>query len=220
MKADSCIATAMVVVALSMALSSCSSQEPGTNSQGETNTASVYAADGDGLRAKALQQTADMLGIVDPPQVAIVHETSPFDIAQVQVDCLRAVGYDVEESQGGIHVKANVDNPTDEYWQQFQLASYVCEAQYPLAEIYYEPLTEEQKQAYADYYLDELPTCLRGFSVQFETPPSREVFLADFDKDGPWTPYLTAEIPPGQTDAVMAACPQGIPPDRLWEKPQ
>ncbi len=180
----------------------------------------MYAVDGGGPRAKALQQSADTLGITDPPRVAIVRETSPFDSLQTQVDCLRAAGYDAEESQGAIHGAANVENPTEEYWQQFSLAVWVCEAQYPLAEIYYKPPTEEQKQAYADYYLDELPTCLEGYGVQFETPPSREVYLARFDSDGPWwSPYVTALIPPGKTDEVMAACPQGIPPGRLWEEP-
>ncbi len=193
---------------------------PTTGSQGEPNATSADGADGGDLSAQALHETAEMFGITDPPQVAVIRETSPFDYIQVRAECLRAAGYDAEEDQGGISVKANVDNPTDEYWRQFELASYVCEAQYPLAEIYYEPPTEEQRQAYADYFLDELPTCLEGYGAQFETPPSREVYLARFDSDGPWwSPYVTALIPPGKTDEVMAACPQGIPPGRLWEEP-
>jgi len=219
MKGDVRVATVIAALAVSMALSGCSGQGPDGSGPGGAGTVSPHGGDGVDLRAKALREEADTLGIALPPQVAIVRETSPFDHVQAQVDCLRAGGYDATAEQGGVHVRANAADPTDAYWQQFNLASYVCDAQYPLAEIYYEPLTSEQKQAYADYYLDELPKCLKGFGAQFETPPSREVFLARFDTDGPWTPYATVEIPPGKTDAAEAACPEGIPPDQLWKKP-
>lgn len=208
-------------MALALALSSCTTEPPRASTLGEPSAVSTRQADGGDLRARALRQNAKAFGISDPPQVDLVRESSPFDYDQAQVDCLRAAGYDASiDPTGGIQGKANVDNPTDEYWQQFNLASYVCQAQYPLAEIYYEPLSEGQEKVYADYFLDELPKCLEEFDVQFEAPPTREVFLAQFATEGAWTPYTTAQIPPGKTASVMTACPQFIPPGRLWAKPK
>ncbi len=116
------------------------------------------------LRAKALSDAAAAFGITDPPEVAVVRETSPFDQVQALVDCMKQAGYNASAHIGAVMVDAGTgsDSPSDLWRKQEQLAMYVCTAQYPLDAIYFAPLTPEQKEAEADYYLDELPACLEG----------------------------------------------------------
>lgn len=208
---------AVVIIAVSVASAGCGGRGPSPEAgSGSTRMAAQDTVDRPG-RAAALTSLADTLSIVDPPEIEVVRETSPFDFDQTQVDCLRAAGYDVSLGEGGgisFQLEAG-----DDFRQQFQMASYSCQAQYPLAEVYYAPLTAEQKEAYADYYLVELPHCLNERGVSFETPPSREVFLSQFDASGVWNPYSSAQIIGSEVSEVMAACPQMIPPDRVWKRP-
>lgn len=186
---------------------------------------SINASTAAELSAKALSDVAAAFQIADPPEVAVVTETSPFDVDQTVVDCLKRAGYNASVKYGGVNVDASTgldspsDGPSEEWTNQFHLAYYVCRAQYPLDPIYLAPLTPEQKNAQADYFLDELPKCLEGFGIPFDTPPSRDVFLATLDAQGPWSPYGSAQIPGSMNDKVEAACPQTIPPDHLWQEP-
>ena len=209
------IAGALVVT---LPLAACSDSEPTVPA-----APSLDAATAAELRAKALSDAAEVFGVTDPPEVAVIRETSPFDYDQSLIDCLREDGYDAKlDASGGIGVDGlgTGTGPLPEgVYHQYVLTMYVCMAQYPLDEVYLAPLTLEQKNAQADYFLEELPECLEGFGITFATPPSREVFLADFDSRGPWSPYSTAQISSAQWAEVTVACPQAIPPERIWEGP-
>jgi len=208
------IASALVVT---LSLAACGDSEPTVPVAPSLDDATAAQ-----LRAKALSDAAGMAGLTDPPEVAVIRETSPFDQTQALIDCLREVGYDAKlDVSGGIRTDLSdgTGHLAEDVREQYLLATYVCMAQYPLDEIYLAPLTPEQKNAQADYYLEELPECLEGFEISFATPPSREVFLADFDSRGPWSPYESARISSAQWAEVASACPQAIPPERIWERP-
>jgi len=203
---------------LALALTSCSDSGPRAPEAPTLDPATSAQ-----LRAKALSDAAAMAGLTDPPEVAVIRETSPFDYDQTLVDCLHDGGYKAEyDVSGGIRVDlgTGTDPVPADVLNQYLLATYVCMAQYPLDEIYLAPLSAGQKSAQADYYLEELPECLEGFGIAFATPPSREVFLANFDSVGAWTPYESAQISAAQWEEVVTACPQTVPPEQLWDRPE
>lgn len=172
------------------------------------------------LREKALSDAAMATGVTDPPTVDVIRETSPFDQVQTVTSCLHDAGYDAfVTAEGGISVDphAGSEGLPDGWSSQYSLAMYVCMAQYPLDEVYLAPMTQEQKDALADYFLDELPECLTEQGISFATPPSRDVFMADLDAQGPWSPYSSARITQAQWDEINAVCPQSAPPERLWD---
>ena len=169
------------------------------------------------LQEKWISDLAVGYGITDLPEVDVVTETSPMNIAQKVTECMRNAGYDAGVENGAMMVDFPRDSDgaglSEQFMTQYRLDSYVCSAEYPLAGVYLAPLTEEQKEVDADYFLEELPACLTEQGIAFEAPPSREVYLSDPS----WSPYTTAQIPDAKWDEVNAACPQSIAPERLWE---
>ena len=120
------------------------------------------------------------------PDVTFIRYVQQNEWATIQADCMNAMGFlNVSETPDGGLASGTVPEAQAE---AYQVASYVCDAEYPLDPKYSIPLTDDRIGVLYDYYVDELTPCLEkeGYSV---TPaPSESTFISSY-RSGGWTPY-------------------------------
>ncbi|MGY4643928.1 hypothetical protein [Cellulomonas sp. URHB0016] len=155
---------------------------------------------------------AKKLGLVDPPLVGVVRLVSTDEWPSTQVDCLKAEGFtDVRLTADGTGVDSSYG---DDQEDDFRLATYTCDARYPLDPAQDESrMTDEQKLVAYRYLTVTLVDCLAQHGeTHVGTPPSEQAFLASWNGVR-WNPYM--EIPEPSAD-LLGACPPNPPADLLW----
>lgn len=85
-------------------------------------------------------------------------------------------------------------------------ARYVCEVEYPVDPIYYEPLSTAQLKELYSYRVGDLIACLEdnGYSVDV-APPSETLFV---ESGGEWSPYAELSIASSDLAEISRTCPQ------------
>lgn len=164
----------------------------------------------DVVSAEDAQTLADNMGIDDPPDVTPIKVIRLDEWAATQIACLQEAGYDVTFTEDGEGISFP---PLDEALiPSLNEAKYVCELQYPVDPIYYEPLTDEQLTKLYTYRSTDLIDCLEaeGYPVT-DIPPSETSFV---ESKGTWSPYGSIRIRPDDLRRITQTCPQ-VPAD-LW----
>jgi hypothetical protein len=135
------------------------------------------------------------------PHVKVVRFISGDEWSRVIPACLANSGWPVTISSDGWS-STSLDASEK---GAFEVANYVCEAQYPLDPRYSIPLNRDQQAYLYAYYVQVLKPCLElhGYAPPGPAPTLAE-FLNGYDQ-GSWDPYGVVNTYDWAT--VSAACP-------------
>jgi hypothetical protein len=212
------------ILGVALILSGCTSA-PGHHDHGTTSnpTSSSSLGSFDELSAdeKAeveaqLSQAAENSLLTDPPETEIVRLVSLADWPQTMVSCMTDAGFTVT-------VTPNGNGWTGEYGpdqeEAYNLASYICSAQFPIHPSQTGELSAEQKQKVYAYVSDTLVPCLKAEGYQTPGLPTEATFLAGFDDAPPWNPYTqiyATVTSSSELDRLEGLCPPNTPPQLLY----
>lgn len=161
-----------------------------------------------------LAQTAEAMGLKDPPQVAIVRVVPAAEFLATKVACLHDHGFaDAAVNVDGTGVE--IELPGGAQLDAYNLAAYTCEAEYPRDPAQDDSrMTRDQKIVAYRYLAQTLVACLAEHGFTVHDVPTQETFLAGWQDTAPWNPYeqITVAVP----DDVRAACHQDPPADLIW----
>ncbi|MGJ9472300.1 hypothetical protein [Actinotignum sp. GS-2025b] len=166
------------------------------------------------FRKRWLERNTRTMGVVDPPDIALVEwMDSPHAADEKQAECLRSKGFSAEVApQGGIMY----DPPIPESQQEaFGMALYECHSMYFLDPEFLANLTEDQLRVQWDYWDEYYIPCLaaHGFTVDTSERPGREAYATTFysDAEHRWWPDNKGELSFRITPEVMKVCPEAPP---------
>ncbi len=155
--------------------------------------------------------------VEDPPSTEIVRVIAPDEQPEVWQACMQEAGYEVSvTSDGGLTPPQDLP---DDQWGAYDLANYICHAQYPVDQSLVPQFGTEQVDVLYGYYVEELVPCLQERGFEVDEPPTIETFRASWvsgdeglhASESTWFPYTAvdaAEISMDEWEAVNAACPQ------------
>lgn len=166
-----------------------------------------------GSSEAALEQIVATWGIEDPPEVAPIRTVSPEEFQDLFASCMAAAGFP-QGGDGGYN-SAGQD-------EAFATAMYTCTAQYPIDDIYTEPLTDAQMRFWYSYLVEEAVPCYEsnGWPVEQSSIPSEELFIATFGTADGWAPYVSPPptgMSPAETERIQTeTCPVWPPSEELY----
>ena len=202
--------TGVLVVGLALgALTGCASADD--------RSAAPEAPSGPKNQVQAADR-AEALGIMDPPEVAVVRETTPEESPQVMASCLEEAGWSPTLHPDGT---IEVGPFTPEQEEAYNLADYICGEQYPVAEVYTTELTQEQHRMVYEHTRDEFRPCVEALGIHLGELPSLEAYLADPHQD--WIGDITGQVKQAVSDGRidypnewLVRCPARPPSDVLY----
>lgn len=162
--------------------------------------------------ARELAQIADVWGIDDPPEVAIVRAVTGEESAAVEVACMTQAGFPPEPDSPVLSwtvPEAQAD--------AFHLAEYTCAAQYPVLIITRPPFTRHQVRIIYDWWVGPLADCVRAAGYEVPPAPSFESWAAANGDN--WAPF---DLVPPQDDEhpiewdFNTECQVHPPDEILW----
>jgi len=118
---------------------------------------------------------AESMGLDDPPSVSLIRQISPAESQAVWQLCLKEAGWDLVETDGA---DPYFDVPVEQE-QAFNLARYVCYSQYPVADKYTDPLSQEQLEVLYEHWTSITVPCFEELGYDVGDVPTRESFLAN-----------------------------------------
>lgn len=148
-----------------------------------------------------LASVAFMAGVEDPPHVDVIREVDPRERSGLIVECFQEQGIDAYEvAEGGY----GTEFPTAQQ-EAVSLATYVCEAQYPLMPVFYRPFDVPTLDRVYDYFADVVAPCVESAGWDSDLV-SREQFITRYQA----TRELGSDFL-GLPDAVIGSCYGEIP---------
>lgn len=165
-----------------------------------------------GSTEASLAQIVEVWDMDDPPEVTPIRTVTPEEFQELLQSCMAAAGFprqpDYAYSSGG----------QDE---AFALAWYTCTAQYPIDDLYTQPLTDAQMRFWYAYLVDDAVPCYRanGWPVEESSIPSEERFIATFGSMEGWAPYLSDhdDLTPEEVERIQTdVCPLWPPSEELY----
>lgn len=163
---------------------------------------SPVAVAGDRLTLEDYLATlAEMYGLEDPPKVDVIREVDPRERGAILAECLQEHGFAGQvDSNGGW----GAEYPTAQQ-EAFDLASYVCEAQYPLMPVFYRPFDTEILNRIYDHYEETVMPCVHDAGWEVDLV-SREQFITRYEATRELgTDFF--DLP----DAIILKCYDNIP---------
>ncbi|MDN5771558.1 MAG: hypothetical protein L0H24_11770 [Microlunatus sp.] len=125
-----------------------------------------------------LVQMAKSLGIKDPPKIDPLQWIYPEEVGTFRVPCLRAQGFQAWPSADGRGYKTDMGSVSQQ--EAYNLASYTCNAQYPLDPRADPSIwTRDQHTVVYQYLTDSLIPCLRRIGANPAEAPTLPVYLAN-----------------------------------------
>lgn len=155
-----------------LAVTGCSSHASETPNADRQLTSRVGDARQDDLAA-----FAESLGLSNPPSVQPIREISPEEEFQVISECMDLAGFPAEDDFGD---SLDWDIPESQV-ESFSRARYTCQAQYPLAAEFDQPLDRDGLSSLYDYWMKETMPCLEDLGYTAAVPPpTKEAYLGGF----------------------------------------
>lgn len=211
--------TRWVLVAAAMTLAACTTSAGNEHAVGgDTAAESALSApgtdwddvpfDAEAVRAANLRQFAEVARIDNPPDVDIVAEVALDEVGYRQAQCMQEAGYPVEASQGGVVLAGQVADPG-----AYNLALYVCTAQYPTDPRASLPLPRVRAEVQYEYLVNVATPCVEELGFPVEEPPSLQAWLdAYYGASGVvWDPFGAVTSAPDALDAVYGVCSPNAP---------
>ncbi len=148
-----------------------------------------------------LASVAFMAGVEDPPHVDVIREVDPRERSEVIVECLQDQGIDAYVVPEGGY---GTEFPTVQQ-EAVNLATYVCEAQYPLMPVFYRPFDVQTLDRVYTYFSDVVAPCVQSAGWESNLV-SREQFITRYQA----TRELGSDFL-GLPDAIITRCYGEIP---------
>ncbi|PFG20244.1 hypothetical protein ATL40_1840 [Serinibacter salmoneus] len=164
---------------------------------------------------EGLAELAASLQLDSLPEVEFERWTETVeDSLESDAQCLTEQGFEVNV-EGGTLGFTDVDFESEE----FQRASYICAARFPLHPRYTAEWTEDQKALVYDFQTEFTIPCIEalGHEVDVSERPTRQEWIATFSfEDNPWSPLHADTLTLGLMDEedleALGACGSGWPP--------
>lgn len=196
------------VVALLALTTACSEDQlaPSVGTRDAHPTAAAPVEAPRQTREGYLAELATSLRIEDPPVVEVVRELEPEEVSEVVQECLGAAGFPTG-ADGAI------SHPEDQQ-ETFYLAYYTCHAQFPVKEIYLQPLTDEQRLFIRSHWIDSVIPCLAELGYELPQPPSAQAYLDSLGTAEEYTisgELVEFGIPYSAIETALRECPENPP---------
>ncbi len=139
-----------------------------------------------------------------PTPLPVIREVTRAESLRVWISCMEEAGFP-NESQGDDYVTTIPEGQQ----QAHDIASFQCDAQYPLEPKYYQLYNACQLKALYEYQTGPLTDCLRAHGWTPDAPPSLEKFAADYraDVSPRWWPYDNVPEDERGGDRLEKMCP-------------
>ena len=112
-----------------------------------------------------------------PPLPDVVRTTTPDDAADVWIGCMEDSGFPITVYEDGGY---GWEAPSPALAKDYDVAFYLCQAQYPPDPKYYQPWNVEQLEVLYAYQTGEVTDCLTELGYPPPPPPSQEKFISDY----------------------------------------
>lgn len=194
--------------------SACSSENPHLTPAQDEETSGLDD------RAEYGRSLAQELGVLDPPRVDLVREIGPNrEGAELVFGCMIEFGYNYEFEEYGDGVSIDMRGVDQDAWARDM---YICSMKYPLEGKFREPWDSDRWGALYDYWTQEYMPCLADYGYEVESPPSREVFVAQgMSGSDLWMPaesvldQVNSDVKSGRFDSFQQfdfeVCQQDLP---------
>lgn len=169
--------------------------KPGQSDDHGGNAAAAVASHEDTLR-----QFAEAFGIEDPPDVEPIRVVDQGERGQVMSECLTEAGFPVTLEPDGT---VGMEFASPDQMSAYDLAVYVCMAQYPLDPRLSGELTDAQLRIYYDWLLEHPVVCMHDRGHPVADPPTPETFIATYRARGELH-FFADGLPPGQEADIMS----------------
>lgn len=138
-------------------------------------------------REDELEQLAISFGLHPDslPEVDVVREVSTDELRDVTAECMTEQGFPPVREGGQMYWET-----PDGQLGGLNMALYVCQAKYPVAERYRERLTTAQLNVVYDHLVEVTVPCIRNLGYDITDPPSRERFV---EREGAWEEFSAVE---------------------------
>lgn len=169
------------------------------NGSGQADGA-VGEEDGLSSHERVLKDFAEAFVEGDPPEVEVVRVVSGAERPDVMFECLTEAGFPVERSPSGSGHGMTFASP--DQMTAYDLATYVCMAQYPLDPRHDQVLTDAQLAIYHDWLVENTVACMREREHPVAEPPSVETFIANYRARGELN-FFADDLPRDQEAEIM-----------------
>lgn len=189
---------------------------------GERTPVSVEEFDYEGY-LEILQRAS---GMEESPETQIVRVIAPEEQPEVWQACMTEAGYSVSVTfDGGLTPPQDLP---DDQWDAYDVADYICHAQFPVDLTMYRTFGGEQIEATYAYYVDVLTVCLQERGITVAEPPTWEAFRPSWISDGQggfyasdvsWFPYDSVDVEAmsaEEWESLNQECPQTPPAELLY----
>jgi hypothetical protein len=170
-----------LVLLLSAVVGGCSSSPEHRSTPSASSSKSPASAQ----LAEQRQQILDQYPNAQIPKTHVIREVSLQEWATVVSACMTAAGFPTTADANG-QATGVVAAGQDE---AHQIATYVCQVEYPLQAKYTTPLDSSQLKRLYVYYTGDLTKCLEKHGVTVPTPPSFQTFSQQYNGSNAWSPY-------------------------------
>lgn len=141
-----------------------------------------------------------MAGIPDPPSVDPVRIVTLDEWASVRVECLNEAGFPAYIDETGA---VGMDFASPDQTSAYDLAVYVCMAQYPLDPRHSEELSDAQLEIYYNWLLEHPLACMRERGHPIADPPTLPTFIEKYRATGEVN-FFADDLPLGQEAEIMS----------------
>ncbi|MGV8884928.1 MAG: hypothetical protein ACOH1T_04975 [Microbacteriaceae bacterium] len=151
---------------------------------------------------------------VPRPTVDLVRVIPQSEWATIMDECLSGEGFAdaTATPEGGLTRSSTAKE------QEYQLATYVCSARYPIDPLFYAPLTHEKIGLVYDYFVSDLAVCLAAEGHPTKPAPlSRDEFVDSWEGVPLWSPYgdiAVDKIGTAEFTRLLGVCPE-LPSDAV-----
>lgn len=173
-------------------------------------------AEREAFYTETLARNAEQLGLTDPPEVErVAWAQGPAEYGEAQARCMDEAGFTtVSDGVGNWSFSPGVP---ESQGAALNLASYQCEARYPMDPEYAQDWTEEQVGLVYDYWDEYYLPCMEahGHPIDDSGQPSREAYVAAFhtpDRSDWWPNEYPSVLPVDEQRVLAQTCPP-MPPD-------
>lgn len=159
-----------------------------------------------------LAEIAETWELSDPPDVTVIRTVSPEEFDDLLQSCMASAGFPR---------RPDYSYSSDGQDEAFAIAWYTCHAQYPIDDLYTQPLTDAQMRFWYAYLIEDVVPCYRenGWQVDDASIPSEGLFIATFGTMDTWAPYLSdpTGLAPDEIERIQTdACPLWPPSEELY----
>ena len=146
------------------------------------------------------------------PEVERIAFIGPDEWAETIAACLNEDGFSAVAQDGGL-----ASAPTEGQELPFAIATYVCNAKYPINPRTNVELNDDQLRYLYEYYTQVLTPCLNEEGFDVPEPPSLQTYVSSWRAGSPWDPYglvVDALESDDEWTSINKKCPQT--PDGLF----